>query len=256
MIKRNQNRSKPTKRAQRKGNSSVVSATRISANEVISRSIPLFDTVSVKRLRYSTNCQLASVAGVVTSYVLAVNGLYDPDVTGTGHQPMGFDEMMIYYNHYTVQRCTVQALFKGVSSTKMTVCLRQDASSAPITAIDRIVEIGAGVVDYLEIGTTMGATKRLALGFDIAKIQGVSRAALTADTSLRGTATANPSELTYCHVQVWDAAAQTGTVNVDIVMEFVAIFTEPRDASTSILERAQQMLAARVANSNEFKRSR
>lgn len=259
MIK-NQNKKnntrKPNKRAQRRSNSSVVSATRISANEVISRSIPLFGPIAVKRLRYSTNFQLSSTAGAVTSYVLAVNGLYDPDITGTGHQPLGFDEMMLYYNHYTVQKCTVQCICKGVSSTKMTVGIRQDGSPTPITSIDRIVELGTGVVDYLELGSTSNATRRLALGFDIARIQGIRPAALTADTSLRGTSSANPTELTYCHVQVWDAAAQTGSVNVDVVMDFIAVFTEPRDATSSILERAQQLLALRMSDSLESKRCR
>lgn len=217
-----------------------------SPTEVIQRTLPLYPSTVMKRLRYSTNCQLASTAGAVVSQVYAVNGLYDPDITGTGHQPMGFDEMMIYFNHYVVVRCVATIIAKAVSSTKMTVSLRQDASSTAITVIDRLVEIGGGVIEYLELGSQALATKRLHASFDIARMQGVSRQALTADSSLRGTSSANPSELSYAHLQVWDAAGQTGTVNCDVILEFDAIFNEPRDGTTSLAQRLEEMRLQRL----------
>lgn len=235
-------------------NNNVVSAQRTgSPTEIIQRTLPLFPPSVMKRLRYSSNFALASTAGAVASYVFAVNGLYDPDVTGTGHQPMGFDEMMIYFNHYVVSHCKVTAVAKCVSTSKMTVCMRQDASSTPITSIDRVVEIGGGVLEYLEISTTALATKKLELGFDIAKIQGISKSALTADSSLRGTSAANPTELTYCHIQNWDANAQTGTVVFDIILEFDAIFTEPRDGTSSLIERLDELRLSRLRSSSRYK---
>jgi len=207
--------------------------------------MPLFPAKAVKRLRYSTNCQLASTAGAVTTQVYAMNGLFDPDITGTGHQPMGFDEMMLYFNHYCVMSCRIQCIFKGISSTKLTVCIRQDGAATPITTIDRIVELGGAVYDYLEITTTAGATKRLDMSASVARLQGISRRALTADPSLQGTNAANPAELSYFHVAVWDAAAQTGSVNVDVVLDFLAVFTEPRDATESLAARFEAMEIAR-----------
>jgi len=196
--------------------------------------MPLFPAKTTKRLRYSTNIQLASTSGAVVSYVFAANGLFDPDVTGTGHQPMGFDQMMVQYNHYAVTYAKIKVAFKGISSTKMTACIRYDGGSTPITVIDRIVEQGGCAIDNLDATSVNGDQKLLWLSLDIAKIQGISASALTSDSTLRGDVASNPSELSYFHVQLWDAAGQTGSANIDVVLEQTSVFFEPRTQTESL----------------------
>lgn len=38
----------------------------------------------------------------------SLNGLYDPNITGVGHQPMGFDELMAIYTQYKVVSTKVE----------------------------------------------------------------------------------------------------------------------------------------------------
>ncbi len=55
------------------------------------------------KFKYQTSGTLnPGVAGVAAIQVMTANGLYDPDITGVGHQPRGFDQIMALYNHYTV----------------------------------------------------------------------------------------------------------------------------------------------------------
>ncbi len=44
------------------------------------------------------------------------NGLYDPNISGTGHQPLYFDQLSAIYNHYTVFRswCTYRVVVTSV----------------------------------------------------------------------------------------------------------------------------------------------
>jgi hypothetical protein len=195
--------------------------------------MPLFPARSVKTLRYSTNIQLASSGGVPNTYVFRANDLFDPDATGTGHQPMGFDQMMVQYNHFCVTKAKIKVIFKAISAAKMTVAVRLDGAATALTVIDQIVEFGASVIDYLDATSVNGDQKLLWLAVDVAKHMGISKDALTASPNQRGTVSASPTELTYFHVTVFDAAAQSGTCNIDVILEQEAYFLEPRDQATS-----------------------
>lgn len=196
--------------------------------------MPIFPASTTKRLRYSTSFSLTSTSGVITgTQVFRANDLFDPDFTGTGHQPMGFDQLMAFYNHFCVVHAKIVLQIKNTTDTSQTVCLRVDADSTAITSIDRIVEFGGCVTVDLDPKAGYGSTKKLQLSVDIAKLQGVSRVALTADESLKGTAAASPIEISYFHVTLWNTAGTTSGIQVDAILEQTAVFTEPRDLSLS-----------------------
>jgi hypothetical protein len=196
----------------------------------------MFPARVTKRLRYSDSFQLTSTSGAVASYVYRANDLYDPDVTGTGHQPMGFDQLCPgWYNHFCVTHAKMIVTFRNSSSAGGQCCLRVDGFSTPLTVINRIVEIGGAAMDTLGVLASANDTKQLSLMVDIAKLQGIRPAsAITADSSLRGDSATSPTEATYFHIQTWSTFAVTTVVEVDIVLEQTAIFTEPRDMSQSV----------------------
>lgn len=198
-----------------------------------SNRMPVFASRTIRSIRYSDSFQLTTTAGAVSTYVFAANGLYDPNITGTGHQPMGFDQLMLFYNHYCVAKAKISLVATNASSVPCQIVVRQDAGSTPITVIDRILEIGANSYSHLDAAGGTNAQKELRLSMDIAKLQGLSRSALTADSTLRGDSSANPAELSYAHVQLFSAAGFTATVNFDILIEMEAYFLEPRDATSS-----------------------
>lgn len=69
------------------------------------------------------------------------NGMFDPNATGTGHQPMYFDNLAAIYDHYTVVR----------STCKFTFC----PSAAPTTPIEYV----AFIDDDSTFPNTMAAAK-------------------------------------------------------------------------------------------------
>lgn len=64
------------------------------------------------KLQYVDNAEIAYImnsgSAFEASYVYRGNSIYDPDLTGTGHQPYGVDELYTWYNTYTVfsVKCT------------------------------------------------------------------------------------------------------------------------------------------------------
>jgi hypothetical protein len=204
-----------------------------SLSAVVERWMPLFPARTTKVLRYSGNAGLSAASGVVTTYVLRANDCFDPDFTGTGHQPMGFDQMMVFYNHFCVVSCKIVVTFKCASGNECTAAIRYDASSSPLTTIDRIIEYGGLTMVELEAAGGFGSHKVLTASVDIAKIQGVSRSAITADPTLRGDTATSPSEVTYWHLAIWSAAATTCTADISFIMEMKVVFLEPRDATES-----------------------
>lgn len=194
--------------------------------------MPIFPVVVTKKLRYSTTFQLTCTSGAAATYVFRANDLFDPDYTGTGHQPMGFDQMILFYNHFVVLSAKIKATVRNKTNTSpFTACVRVDSNVTPITVIDRVLEFGGLVT--AEVDTLSSACQLLELGVDIPKFQGLNRANALADSQLRGDAASSPGELVLFHVQIWDTAAFTSTANIDVVLEQTATFLEPRDLTES-----------------------
>lgn len=64
-------------------------------------------------LRYHEDFSLnPTIGGAPQTYVFRANGVYDPNFTGTGHQPRGFDQLMTMYQFFRVDECQVELWFE------------------------------------------------------------------------------------------------------------------------------------------------
>lgn len=241
--KRNKRRSGGGAKASIRGPAPLVSgAGQAGLSTVVERFLPLFPPRVKKVLRYSGNAGLISTSGVVASYVLRATDLYDPDYTGTGHQPMGFDQMMVFYEHFVVTRAKLTVNFNSASGSAQSCCIRVDANNTPITVIDQILEFGGLVRTELGSIGNYGAQKTLSLSLNCARFQGVDERTITLDPNLRGDVASSPTENTYFHIQIWNAAAVTATCNISFLLEQEAWFTEPRTFSESLSKRLKNVV--------------
>lgn len=196
--------------------------------------MPLFPPRTHKMLRYHDNITLASTAGALSAYVFRANDCFDPNFTGTGHQPMGLDQMLVFYNHFCVDTCRITVNAANTGAGSMHAGVRLDASSSALSNVDQMTEFGGITYDVLEAKNTYGSSKTMTLTADIARLQGITRSAITADSTLRGDAATSPVEITYFHLVAWDPNGLSASINFDVIMEFGVWFLEPRDASLSI----------------------
>lgn len=69
-----------------------------------------FPSMMRNKLRYIENITLATVASSDDASVnyFSCNGIHDPNITGTGHQPYGHDTLATLYNHYRVDKAVIR----------------------------------------------------------------------------------------------------------------------------------------------------
>jgi hypothetical protein len=212
---------------------------------------PLFGRASVRRKLpyYAYQLTRTTTAGAIGTYFFTANGLFDPDITGTGHQPLGFDTMMLYYEQYTVlsSKISVTFLNNGANAIRAAVSLKPD-TTAPV--IGDMVENGFVKMVALDSpGYMTGAgagirIKQVSLDCDVAAYFGRRTAReMLNDTSLQGTVAANPSEQVYFAISVWGGFfADNIACAFDVALQYDVIFWEPRQVSQMLSKTISQTL--------------
>jgi len=204
--------------------------------------VPLFPTSTRKKLMYyESGFTQTGTAGAVTQYVFSANGIYDPNITSTGHQPMGFDTMMLYYEQYTVVRSSISLRFagNGIQPAVVSVCLAPDTTTLVLPDIIENGLVTTQVVDGRANGGngTGIRIKRLGLSCDVVKYFGrKSQREILDDVNLFGTVAANPTEQVYFVINTWGFGAFTDNTSVafDAVLEYDVVFWEPRKVASQL----------------------
>lgn len=75
-----------------------------------------FPKTMTMKLKYVSVHSLSAASGILTKYAYSCNGLYDPDTSGVGHQPLYFDQIMGIYNHYHVLKSKITVTFTPVTT--------------------------------------------------------------------------------------------------------------------------------------------
>ena len=100
------------------------------------------------RLRYVQTFSLdAPGSGIATRYFRA-NGMFDPDASVGGHQPLYFDQYMAGYDHYTVIGSKIKVTPSNASTADIVPVyygvIIDDDSSNSYTNADQIIESNQG----------------------------------------------------------------------------------------------------------------
>lgn len=180
------------------------------------------------KLPYHTYSSYTHAANSAGGYVFTANGLYDPDITSAGHQPMGFDTMMQFYEHYTVTKCKMTVSWYNTDGTYPCVVGLLVAPDATIeTNISKLNENGMYKKHWLTSSAGSDQKCSITLLADISKING--KKDVKSEDDFRGDSASNPPEQTYFHLFVYNTIAATVvSVYFETLIEYDAVFTEPR----------------------------
>ncbi len=183
-------------------------------------------------LRYVDTISIDS-GTTIASHVFAANGLFDPDITGTGHQPLMFDEYTLLYNRYRVisSKCKVTPV--GTTTSNLIPGLYGVFGDHDVTLT---YALGNSVIEDMRNGGKWGIVGALNStinqGFKTASYNALKE--LSPDGAGQSTpVTVNPTAagLADYNFQVWvgsvngnDPAAMILLVQLDYIVEF----TDPK----------------------------
>jgi len=185
-------------------------------------------------LRYTDYVTFDAGAGLASTRVYSVNSLFDPDVTGVGHQPRGFDQIIAMYNYYRVTSAKIFVdAVGGPTATGQPCILTLSASrdAAPYSA---------SIYDYTEqpnvtyemMSGDASAKVKLSLSADPSKMIGSDADQLF----LIGTSAASPNTQVYFHVSQLSSdlsAENPGPISLIVTIVYDVEFTAPIDPPSS-----------------------
>lgn len=192
------------------------------------------------KLRYNWNGAMSSaIAGFVCTQIFQCNGLYDPDYSGVGNQPRGFDQLMTMYSHYCVTKAKITVTFSttgtgSYSTTSMVgIAIKRDTAASTLAQDYMESPLYTYATLPAKPATFPGADRRLTYSIDLAKYFG--RKNIVNAVDLTGTISANPTEQAAFHLFAYpgNTTLVQGTIQMSVVIDYYVTLTEPADPTQS-----------------------
>lgn len=196
------------------------------------------------KLKYSEYADINVAAASTTNIRFAANGLYDPNITGVGHQPNPFDQLMLFYTKATVigSKITLRPM-RSVSAgvavpvqygivrssdgvAYVTLATPDDFNESPLTN-QRLITANA---DAFTSGTNLPTDVQTCTYSMRKQYPNIS----ISDGTMYNTIAANCTDLTYFECIFYNIYANDPSACVfQITIEYIATFFEHRVTTPS-----------------------
>lgn len=186
-------------------------------------------------LEYSDVVEIKSNTSPHAGYVFRGNSVYDPDYTGTGHQPRYFDQFMEVYGRYLVLSAKLTCQNVGTSGFMITAPTTDPLAFGPSTL--EYVELPRSAFVASGNAATIPSPKTVSL-YDTQGVLGLTRAQLE-DLNYSGTATTNPNQTWYINIGFVCSGLTTTsfTTTVLVHISYKVLFFDRSNSTPSFEEK-------------------
>ncbi len=188
-------------------------------------------------LRYTETVQFSNLTTVGSQNIFNLNSCFDPNRTGTGHQPYGFDQLAALYNRYRVLKVKWTIVF-GPTSNLPVYCVVVPVNGLLATNITGVSSFeSACEVPFAwsnvvpNAGTASHLTHRG--GISLNRLNGVTKTEYLADDRFEAQVTATPIEVLTLYIGIYNANGSTVANGVLVTIDYEADFHDPIIASSS-----------------------
>lgn len=184
------------------------------------------------KLRYVGHVQLNPTTSL-TAHRFGANGMFDPDDTGGGHQPLGFDQYAQFYNHYQVMGSRIKVTCTPTNQVAASAAViwgisLSDGTTFSYTDDEHLLETGNTRYKILTLDNTHPSTQYAT--FSARNFFNLAASTDTSREDIGATFTQDPPELASFHVWFKSMAPLGDPPAIDILAEidYVALLTEPK----------------------------
>lgn len=175
-------------------------------------------------LKYSEVVSITCTSGAVGTYVFRLNSPYDPNFSGSGHQPYYFDEMTSLYTTYVVYGCSAEVEFSSGSTSAITCAMHPSLNNS--SATDAILECEKPHAKCGVLTPNAGPLKLYSY-YDIGRVFGSSKNQILADIAWQGTSGAGPSTTAYLKISVRPVDnSTTSTIFLNVALKMYIAFKQ------------------------------
>lgn len=199
--------------------------------------VNLFPNSLMRKLKYVDTVTINPASASRARHVFRSNGMYDPDVTGTGHQPRGFDEIMAaYYNfHVIASKITVTQL-TSVTSVNGYVFLAHDSTGDPLSGEandSSAFECTSIVSKPTVLADTTGNTRKFKVSRSV-KHKQYFKSKILSNPNFTGTVSNDPTTQAYWTIYYQNIqGGDPDSMGFLVEVEYIAVFTNPRQIGSS-----------------------
>lgn len=191
----------------------------------------------IVKLRYVEYVSLDAGISTVAFDTISATSLYDPYPAPGGHQPLGFDQWMAFYNHYMVlgAKCTAHVDVANVTASDgiCAVMKLSDSATVPSTSLNQAIEQKKSSYKFLTSRTGSRSLGSVTCFYSPKKFFSLKNPRDEHD--LRGDAVSNPAENAYFQLQVYgtNPSDNPTAVNVRFICDYICLLTERKDMPQS-----------------------
>lgn len=187
------------------------------------------------RLAYAEKITLLEAsANVGSSYFFSLNSLFDPNSSGVGVQPVGFDQLSAMYGQFRVWNVRVKLSFDNPFTTS-------SAMYSTFATFQPVVPANPSAWLCQPFGTSKsvsplggGSSCVLQRKFSIPAVLGLTKGQYQSDMDFVGTPSGNPTRQAYLMVGAQSmTAGAVGGGNVYVQIEYEAEFSQPQALNMS-----------------------
>lgn len=214
------------------------------------------------KLKFEQRASMTLTTGNVNYRTYRGNSLYDPDYTGTGTQPAGYDQWTALYNKYLVRASkmsvTVVSL-DGNESEAETIELGLMPSPDFEYVTPDVQHIGTLPYGKFQIASFNGGPQRNIISnyMSTAKIWGVATSTVSGENAFSADISANPSNDWYWTVYLQPAdEASTETYVLYVQITYYAEFFDRKILAPSLISEAMRYMSIQYDKHQEENRNK